>query len=231
MRSGTTGLVLFLSALCGTVTVSNAYNTPASKSCSSDGGRACTRRAAFGLASSGLVAATLPVNAFDGAGSSAYSGRGPASKAELKKGWQARVAADVRDFNALGEAIARGETEGSAWTNFFILFQRREPDAVGRTYAALADFRGLPTPDPKVFEGGDGFLLANTYTKSGKPPDNTPAVKSYNKLFKTFDAISAAGKKNDAKKAKVEWEKTKVLLSQYLMDVEMPADLNDPLYK
>jgi hypothetical protein len=228
------GLILFLSTLCGTtpshqVALVQGYTPSSPKKCNSC---TTTRRSVFGIiASSGLIASTLPANAFDGSGSSAYSGYNAASKAEAKKAWKARVAADVRDFNALGEAIAKGETEGNAWINFFILQQRRAADPVGRTYAALADFRGLPTPDPKVFEGGDGFLLANTFTKSGKPPDNTPAVKSYNKLYKTFDAIAAAGKKGDAKKARAEWEKTKDLWSQYLVDVEMPGDLNDPLYK
>ena len=73
--------------------------------------------------------------AFDGSGSSAYAGRGPATKAELKRGYQERVAADARDFNTLGKAIRNGETESNAWVNFFIQFQRREPDAIGRTYA------------------------------------------------------------------------------------------------
>jgi hypothetical protein len=81
------------------------------------------------------------------------------------------------------------------------------------------------------FEGGDGMLLANTFTKAGKPPDNTPAVKSFKKLLLTFDAIEAAGKKGDAKKALVEWEKTKVLLEAFLSDVELPSSLEDPIYK
>jgi hypothetical protein len=157
----------------------------------------------------------------------------PATKAELKKGWKVRVAADVRDFNSLGQAIVvDGQTEGKAWINFFIAFQRREPDDVGRTYAALADLRGIPVPKKRnEYEGGDGLLLANSFTKAGKPPDNTAAVKSFKKLAPAFDSIEAAGKKGDATKAKAEWEKTKVLFSQYLADVEMPSSLDDPLYK
>ena len=169
--------------------------------------------------------------AFDGSGSSASPGYSPATKAEQKKRYQERVVADVKDFLALGEAISKGETEGPAWVNFFITFQRREPDAVGRTYAALVDLRGLPTKKANEFEGGDGLLLANTYTKAGKPPDNTPAVKSFLKLSKTFDAIEVAGKKGDAAKAKQAWEATSGLLSQYLADVELPANLEDPIYK
>lgn len=107
--------------------------------------------------------------AFDGSGSSAYAGRSPATKAELKRGYQERVAADARDFNSLGKAIRNGETEGSAWVNFFIQFQRREPDSIGRTYAALVDLRGIRIKKEE-FEGGDGMLLANTFTKAGKPP-------------------------------------------------------------
>lgn len=75
------------------------------------------------------------------------------------------------------------------------------------------------------------MLLANTFTKAGKPPDNTPAVKSFKKLVPTFDDIEAAGKKGDAKKALGEWEKTKTLLEAFLADVEMPGSLADPVYK
>eukprot|EP00525_Craspedostauros_australis_P002982 CAMPEP_0198123836 /NCGR_PEP_ID=MMETSP1442-20131203/38474_1 /TAXON_ID= /ORGANISM="Craspedostauros australis, Strain CCMP3328" /LENGTH=266 /DNA_ID=CAMNT_0043783111 /DNA_START=52 /DNA_END=852 /DNA_ORIENTATION=+ len=170
-------------------------------------------------------------NAFDGSGSTASSGMSPATKIAQRKAYQERVVADVRDFNALGVAIATGETSGNAWVNFFIPFQRREPDALGRSYAALADFRGAPTPDPKVFEGGCGLLLATSFTKAGKPPDNTPAVKSFNKVYRTFDAVQTAGKKGDVAKAKVEYEKIKPLLTQYLADVDLPPDLADPIYQ
>jgi hypothetical protein len=61
----------------------------------------------------------------------------------LKRQYQGRIVADARDFNTLGSAIKAGETEGKAWVNFFIQFQRREPDEVGRTYAALVDLRGV----------------------------------------------------------------------------------------
>ena len=177
------------------------------------------------------IGSSQPAEAFVGSGSSAYSGRSPATKAAQKKQWQERIVADVQDFNALGAAIGRGETDGPAWINFFILQPRREPDPVGRTYAALADFRGLPTSDPKVFQGGDGFLLANTFTKAGKPPENTPAVKAFAKLTKAFDPILAAGKNGDATRAKSEWEKASALFSQYLREVELPDDLKDPLYQ
>ena len=80
------------------------------------------------------------------------------------------------------------------------------------------------------FEGGDGMLLANTFTKAGKPPDNTPAVKSFKKLSLGFDGIEAAGKQGDAKKAMAEWNKTKSLLETFLADVEMLSSLADPIY-
>jgi len=187
-------------------------------------------RGVLGVSVASVVSSPVPVLAFDGTGSSAYAGRTPATKAELKKGYRSRVVADVKDFMTLGKAISAGETEGPAWVNFFITFQRREPDAVGRTYAALVDLRGLPTKKSNEYEGGDGLLLANTYTKAGKPPDNTPAVKSFLKLSKTFDAIEAAGKNGNASKAKEEWTKISALLSQYLTDVELPSDLSDPIY-
>lgn len=74
------------------------------------------------------------------------------------------------------------------------------------------------------------MLLANTFTKAGKPPDNTPAVKSFKRLSPSFDAIEASGKKGDAKKALADWEKTKVLMEAFLADVEMPSSLADPIY-
>lgn len=169
--------------------------------------------------------------AFDGSGASASAGYSPATKAEKKKKYQERIVADVTDFNKLGQAIENGDTKGSAWVNFFITFQRREADEVGRTYAALVDMRGVPTKKANEFEGGGALLLANTFTKPGKPPDNTPAVKSFLKVSKTFDAIEAAGKAGDINKAKAAWLKTSELLSQYLSDVELPADLKDPIYK
>lgn len=179
---------------------------------------------------SSMMLITSPSFAFDGSGSSAYAGRSPATKAELKRAYQERIVADVRDFNALGNAISKGETEGGAWVNFFVQFQRREPDAVGRTYGALVDLRGIRIKKEE-FEGGDGMLLANTYTKAGKPPDNTPAVKSFKKLSASFDGIEAAGKKGDASKAASEWENTKSLFEAFLADVEMPTSLADPIYK
>jgi len=178
-----------------------------------------------------LVTGIEPAVAFDGSGASASAGYAPATKAEKKKKFKERIVADVKDFNKLGQAIDKGDTQGPAWTNFFIIFQRREPDEVGRTYAAMVDLRGLPTKKSNEFEGGDGLLLANTFTKPGKPPDNTPAVKSFLKLSKTFDAIEAAGKTGDAAKAKNAFLKTSELLSQYLTDVELPGDLKDPIYK
>ena len=178
-----------------------------------------------------LVAGSEQAVAFDGSGASAGSGYSPATKAEKKKKFKERIVADVKDFNKLGQAIEKGETKGPAWANFFITFQRREPDEIGRTYAALVDLRGLPTKKSNEFEGGGGLLLANTFTKPGKPPDNTPAVKSFLKVSKTFDALEAAGIAGDAAKAKKAWLTTSELLSKYLIDVELPGELKDPIYK
>jgi hypothetical protein len=183
----------------------------------------------FGLITGSIIALSQPAPAFAGSGSSAYAGRSPASNAERRKSYQERVAADVRDFIRLGAAISNGETDGGAWINFYITLPRKEPDAVGRIYGALLDFRGLPAG--REFEGGDGLLLASSFTKPGKPPGNSPAVKSFNKLSKSFEPIEVAGKKGDAVKAKTEWENASALLSQYLADVNMPASLADPLYK
>ena len=72
-----------------------------------------------------------PAFAFDGSGASVSAGYSPVTKAEKKKKFQERVVADVSDFNTLGKAIDKGDTQGPEWVNFFILFQRREPDGRG----------------------------------------------------------------------------------------------------
>ena len=87
---------------------------------------------------------------------------------------------------------------------------------------------GFANQEIQQIEGGDGILLANTFTKRGKPPDITLVVKSFLKLSKTFDAIEAAGKTGDAAKAKNVLLKMSEFLSQYLTDVELPGDLKDP---
>jgi hypothetical protein len=94
------------------------------------------------VAAFSLTFAPQASRAFDGSGSTASPGRSPATKAELKRQYKERVVADVHDFNVLGDAIRKGETEGNSWVSFFIQFQRREADSKGRTYAALADLRG-----------------------------------------------------------------------------------------
>lgn len=186
------------------------------------------RRQVFGTCTSCLIAANIvqpsSAQAFDGQGASSYSGKTPPTKAEQRKGYQDRVTADVKDFNVLGDAIDKGILEGDVWVAFFIQFQRRESDSVGRTYAALADLVGT-----KDFSGC-GTLLASSFAKAGKPADGLPSVKKYNVLAKTFDPIKAAGAKGDAKKAKSAWKAASVALSEYLAEVGLPASLDDPSY-
>ena len=171
----------------------------------------------------GVGAPNNPAFAFDGQGSSSYSGRTPSTQASKAKAYRDRIAADVRDFNSLGASIDRGETSGDAWIAFFIQYQRREPDSVGRMYAAQVDLTGLDSSG-----GGAGLLLSTTYAKPNKPPDNLRQFKKYSALAKTLEPIKNAG---DAVKAKSEWLKASISLSEYLEAVDMPSDLSDPLYK
>ncbi len=127
-----------------------------------------------------------PALAFDGAGSSAYAGKSPTSKAELQKSYKTRVVADVKDFKKLGAAIDDGVTEGRAWVDFFIEYQRREADSTGRSYAAYVDLVGNKELS------GCGVLLASSFAKSGKPAENLPSVKKYKALAKTFDPIKVS---------------------------------------
>mmetsp|Transcript_8467 Transcript_8467/g.10706 ORF Transcript_8467/g.10706 Transcript_8467/m.10706 type:complete len:234 (-) Transcript_8467:92-793(-) len=180
----------------------------------------CSRRQVFGLCTSSLIASTATIvfnpsnaQAFDGSGASAYAGRNPiTNKAELRKSYQDRIAADVKDFKDLGEAIEKGVLDGEVWVKFFIQYQRREPDSVGRTYAALADLVG--TQD----FSGCGNLLASSYAKPGKPSDGLPSVKKYNAMAKTFDPIKNAGAKGDGKKAKSAYETASLALSAFLLE-------------
>ncbi len=187
------------------------------------------RRQVIGSCASSLVASNVfhPsfVQAFDGSGASAYSGRNPlTTKGEQRKSYQERIIADVRDFNALGVAIDKGIADGDAWVNFFIQFQRREPDAAGRTYAALADLIGTKETS------GCGYLLATSFAKPGKPADGLLSVKKYNALVKVFEPIKAAGAKGDLKKAKASWTNAGVILSEFLNEVGLPNSLADEIY-
>ena len=190
-----------------------------------------SRRDLLELSTATLVASVLvtpknPVFAFDGQGSSSYSGRTPSTLAAKAKAYRDRIAADVKDFNSLGAAIDRGETSGDAWIAFFTQYQRREADSVGRMYAAQVDLTGLNNSG-----GGAGLLLSTTYAKPNKPPDNLPQFKKYNALAKTLEPIKNAGKTGDVAKAKQEWIKASGTLSEYLEAVDMPSNLSDPLYK
>jgi hypothetical protein len=164
-------------------------------------------------------------SAFDGSGSSAYTGRKSPTKEELAKAYKARVVQDIKDFNALGAAIDRGETEGDDWVAFFIPYQRREPDELGRTYAARLDLIG------EDGQGGSGLLLAGTFAKKGKPIDGLPQVKKFNAIAKTLKPIQSAAKSGDTSKAKKAWAAASAVLSDYLNEVELPESLSDPLYK
>jgi hypothetical protein len=186
-----------------------------------------TRRAFLG---GGAVAALVLQQpqlslAFDGGGASSYSGRTMATTATKAKGYRDRITADVKDFIALGAAIDRGETSGEAWVAFFIPYQRREMDAAGRTYAAQVDLLGVARA------GGAALLLANTYAKPNKPPDNLPQYKKSTAFAKTMIPLEEAGKSGDAAKAKKAWDKAAAGLTEYLEAVDMPVDLADPLYK
>ena len=109
-----------------------------------------SRRAVFSKLIAGSTAAAAsvlvsqPAFSFEGSGSSVSSGYNPASALARRKAYQDRVVADMKDFNRLGASIAAGETSGSPWVSFFIQFPRKQTDDVGRSYAALCDFRGVP---------------------------------------------------------------------------------------
>lgn len=143
-------------------------------------------------------------------------------------GTRERIIADVKDFNKLGAAIDKGEIDienDAAWVSFFIPYQRRSPDAAGRSYAAQLDLIGVEK------SGGAGLLLATTYAKPNKPPTNLPQYKKYDALQMSLDPIKKAGTAGDAAKAKKEWSKAAVCFSDYLQSVDLPGDLSDPLYK
>lgn len=163
--------------------------------------------------------------AFDGSGSSAYAGKKQIPREVLIEGYRTRIVADVADFVALGKAIDRGETDGDDWVAFFIEFQRREPDSVGRAYAARLDLVG------EDGTGGAGLLLAGSFAKKGKPIEGLPQVKKFNALAKALSPLQSAGKSGDATKAKKAFDKAAVVLSEYLLEVGLPESLSDKLYQ
>ncbi|KAL9188059.1 hypothetical protein ACHAXT_006437 [Thalassiosira profunda] len=178
--------------------LASAYTTPGPR-------RALSRKA---FIHSGAAAAVLqsvipvhPAGAFDGAGSSAYAGKSTTSKADLQKSYKSRVVADVRDFRRLGMAIQNGDTNGPGWVNFFIEFQRREPDAVGRTYAAYVDLVGNKELS------GCGTLLAASFAKPGKAVGGA-AERERSTLL---EPIKVAGQKGDLGKAKAAYGKVTIL--------------------
>jgi hypothetical protein len=184
----------------------------------------------------GWIIPSTAANAFEGSGSSVYSGRNPATQAVKVKSYRDRVVADVRDFNALGRAIqsnddAQGLMDDAAWFAFFTPLQRRTPDSVGRSYAALVDLCGQDASG-----GGAGLLLAGSYAKPGKPPDNLPQYRRYNALTRSLTdlqkAAAAANNKTggDGGKVREAWSLAATALSQYLESVDLPADLSNPLY-
>jgi hypothetical protein len=213
-------LIVFITACSLKHRFCEAYNvSPARKQ--------LTRRD-FGLTTAAAALSLSAPNqaiAFDGSGSSAYTGKTPTSKAELQRSYRARIAADVGDFNDLGAAIRNGEISGDTWVKFFIPYARREPDSVGRAYAALADLVGAPD------RSGCGYLYAASFVKPGKPPETSPGVKKYNSLAKSLAPIEVDGKKGDAAKAQKDWEKASVAFSEFLEAVDMPSNLDDNLYK
>mmetsp|Transcript_18624 Transcript_18624/g.39984 ORF Transcript_18624/g.39984 Transcript_18624/m.39984 type:complete len:213 (-) Transcript_18624:476-1114(-) len=174
-------------------------------------------------AAAAFLEATTPSHAFDGSGSSAYAGKSTTSKAELKKSYEGRVIADMKDFKRLGSAIKNGETDGDVWVNFFIEYQRREPDDVGRAYAAFVDLVGNKE------RSGCGTLLAATFSKPGKPSEGLPSVKKYNAMAKLLEPMKAAGQKGDATKAKTAYGKASDAVEAYLEAVGLPS-LSDPIY-
>lgn len=186
-----------------------------------------SRSNVLSIGSSATAAAFLNVEnvfAFDGSGSTAYTGRSVSSKEEIAKRYVSRLVADVKDFKALGTAIDRGETDGDEWVAFFIPYPRREPDAVGRSYAAQLDLVGSDGA------GGVGLLLAGSFGKKGKPIETLPQVRKFQALAVAIPAIAAAGKAGDAAKARKAWLKASEIFSEYLQAVELPVSLSDPLY-
>ena len=101
---------------------------------------------ALRLTRRGVIAApaavAAPALAFDGQGSSAYAGRTPQATLELRKSYQERVAADVKDFRKLGAAIEARDLSLDKVFFFFTPQPRSRPDGAGRSYGPLVDLVG-----------------------------------------------------------------------------------------
>ena len=120
------------------------------------------------------------------------------------------MAAGVYKFNTLSAFLRSTATETSMVNlkepeNFFNPYQQKVSNEVGGTQTALENRRGHFVKGSRKLEGGGEYLLLDTFSKQGTPPNNVPSVKSKYALLGLFNPIQMAGKMGDLMKARMEW--------------------------
>ena len=177
--------------------------------------RLTTRRSVIAAPAAAAVAA--PALAFDGQGSSAYAGRTPQSKLELRKSYQERVTEDVKDFKRLGAAIEAGDLDLDKVFFFFTPQPRSKPDGAGRSYGPLVDLVGYSSNN-----WGCGYPLAASFD-AGRPPGDAPAVAALESLAGAFDPIRAAAKDRARDAAAEAYAAASAAFDAYLAAVGLPG--------
>ena len=173
---------------------------------------------ALRLTRRGVIAApaavAAPALAFDG---QAYAGRTPQATLELRKSYQERVAADVKDFRNLGAALEAENLSLDAVFFFFTPQPRSGPDGAGRSYGPLVDLVGYSSNN-----WGCGYPLAASFD-AGRPPGDAPAVAALESLAGAFDPIRAAAKDRARAAAAEAYAAASAAFDAYLAAVGLPG--------
>ena len=173
---------------------------------------------ALRLTRRGVIAApaavAVPALAFDG---QAYAGRTPQATLELRKSYQERVAADVKDFRKLGAAIEARDLSLDKVFFFFTPQPRSRPDGAGRSYGPLVDLVGYSSNN-----WGCGYPLAASFD-AGRPPGDGPAVAALESLAGAFDPIRAAAKDRARGAAAEAYAAASAAFDAYLAAVGLPG--------
>ena len=173
---------------------------------------------ALRLTRRGVIAApaavAAPALAFDG---QAYAGRTPQATLELRKSYQERVAADVKDFRKLGAAIEARDLSLDKVFFFFTPQPRSRPDGAGRSYGPLVDLVGYSSNN-----WGCGYPLAASFD-AGRPPGDAPAVAALESLAGAFDPIRAAAKDRARDAAAEAYAAASAAFDAYLAAVGLPG--------
>jgi len=146
--------------------------------------------------------ASFPPSAFASGGATA--GR-TTSIPTAKKRYFGRITADVKQFNAMGDAIKAGDLSGAAVTDFWA--------------TAGDDFKTA------------GYLLAVAFKIDGRiPPDKIQQKRDHDALMIALGKLQKATSKRDAPGSQSAFADVREKLDVYLKGVELPES-SDKMYQ